>query len=295
MDAQPPFRYFSAMHPDPIPVWQLYGEHNAFPDVLHVERIIDRAAGLDWTIAPHRHLHLHQVFLLLSGQIRMTLDGAAQPVTPPVIVNIPRGTVHGFAFSAGTEGFVLTLPADDFPDLFGPVAETAAPLSRVFTLPAAPPMISRMQALSAAHAESRPFRQTQLRGEAAALLAMALDSAQQVHPQRAADPRIQRFATLVRATLSSRQTVEDLAAELAMSPRHLSRLCRSQTGLSAQAFVEAHKIREACRLLVYTRMSVQQVAFHLGFDDPSYFSRVFQRNLRLSPTAYRARFDGAAA
>ena len=50
-------------------------------------------------------------------------------------------------------------------------------------------------------------------------------------------------------------------------------------------------MREACRLLVYTRMTAQQIAYQLGFEDPSYFSRVFQRNLHISPSAYRSRFD----
>jgi AraC family transcriptional activator of pobA len=51
-----------------IPAWSLYGESRAFPDVMHIERFTDRAAGLDWRIAPHRHLHLHQFFLIQSGR-----------------------------------------------------------------------------------------------------------------------------------------------------------------------------------------------------------------------------------
>ena len=130
MDAARNFWYFPAMTAVPIPTWQLYGELNAFPDILHVEQVVDRAAGLDWTIGSHRHLHLHQLFLLTSGTIQLTLDGKAHSVVPPAVINIPRGTVHGFSFSAGTEGFVLTLPTDDFADLFTAPAETAAVLAR---------------------------------------------------------------------------------------------------------------------------------------------------------------------
>jgi AraC family transcriptional regulator, transcriptional activator of pobA len=68
-------------------------------------------------------------------------------------------------------------------------------------------------------------------------------------------------------------------------------LCKASTGLTVQGDVEAQKMHEACRLLVYTSMPAQQIAYHLGFDDPSYFSRVFQRNLHLSPSAYRSRFE----
>ncbi len=91
--------------------------------------------------------------------------------------------------------------------------------------------------------------------------------------------------------MTRRLSLADLAQALALSPRHLSRLCKAETGLTVQSYFEAQKMREACRLLVYTRMSVQQIAYHLGYDDPAYFSRSFHRNLHLAPSAYRARFE----
>lgn len=289
MDAPPKFWYFSDMTLDPIPVWQLYGEKTAFPDVLHVERIIDRAAGLHWAIAAHRHLHLHQIFLLISGQIQMTLDGAVHHIQPPAVVNVPRGTVHGFSFSAGTEGFVVTLPTDHFPDLFDPASECAAPLARSFILPA--DLSPAFAAIAQTHAENLPYRRTHLRAQAAALFVAILQNDQGAQARRRNDPRIARFEDLVRQSLQTPRSVQDFAADLALSPRHLSRMCRAETGLSAQAYIEAQKMREACRLLAYTRMTASQVAYHLGYDDPSYFSRVFQRNLNLSPRAYRDRFE----
>ena len=292
MDVPHNLWYFTAMAQTQIPSWQLYGEVNAFPDIMHVEQVVDRAAGLDWTIPVHRHLHLHQLFLLTSGDIDLTLNDQLQTVIPPVVVNIPRGTVHSFSFSAGTEGFVVTLPADDFPELFASQAETAAALARVFTLRADPGLCQRFQALAAAHAGNVAFRRTLLRAEAAALIAQVLEKDMEIHAGQASmDPRIQRFAAMVRDQLTRRFSLPDLAQALALSPRHLSRLCKAETGLTAQSYFEAQKMREACRLLVYTRMSVQQIAYHLGFDDPAYFSRAFLRNLQQSPSAYRAGFD----
>ena len=51
---------------------------------------------------------------------------------------------------------------------------------------------------------------------------------------------------------------------------------------------------EAERQLRYTSMSVAQVAFHLGFDDPAYFSRFFTRRMGLTPRAFRTH-DGPEA
>ena len=71
--------------------------------------------------------------------------------------------------------------------------------------------------------------------------------------------------------------------------RHLARLCRDGAGASPQALIHAAVLREACRMLAYTRLQVAEVGHRLGFDDPAYFSRFFQRGTGVSPRAYRAR------
>jgi AraC family transcriptional regulator, transcriptional activator of pobA len=284
--------YFSAMASTMIPSWQLYGEVTAFPDILHVEQVVDRAEGLDWTIGAHRHVHLHQLLLLTFGDINLTLDGEPNTIVPPAVINIPRGIVHGFSFSSGTEGIVLTLPADDFPDLFTAPAETATALARVFTLTADPAIVHRFHAITAAHAGHAPFRRTLVRAEVAALVAEVTAKAHEIYGKRVSiDARIQQFEAMVRNSISRRFSLSDTSQALSMSPRHLSRLCKAETGMTAQGYFLAQKMREACRLLVYTGMSAQQIAYHLGFDDPSYFSRVFRRFYRLSPSAYRSRFE----
>lgn len=82
-----------------------------------------------------------------------------------------------------------------------------------------------------------------------------------------------------------------MARAFAISPCHLSRLCKSETGMSSQRCFEAQKMRESCRLLVYTRMALQQIADQLGFNDPSHFSRFFLRNFKFSPNVCRSHFD----
>lgn len=293
MDEAGKFWYFPAMSQSPIPAWNLYGENSPFPDLLHIERIVDRAAGLDWRIAPHRHLHLHQVFLLTGGGGRLSFDGVAQELVPPVLVNLPRGVVHGFAFAAGTEGFVMTLPAADFPELFGPEAETAPALAQAWAGPVPEGVEAGFAVIAAAHEGQGAFRRLRLRAAALDLgCAVAEAIGAPVVAPEVADPRMARFEALIRRELGSGWQLADYARELGLSERHLRRLCRGATGLSAHAYLEGVRLREACRLLAYTRMQVQEVGFALGFDDPAYFGRVFARVTGLSPGAYRARLEG---
>jgi AraC family transcriptional activator of pobA len=294
--------YFSAMLPDvsppapraeSIPVWTLYGENQTFPDLLHIERITDRAAGLDWRIAPHRHLHLHQFFLILDGDTRVTLDGLAPQATPPFVLSVPPGTVHGFHFSAGTAGYVLTVPLQSLPELLATAGPQGNPLGQAGLLPPDPDLLSLFAAIYAEHAAAHPARALMLRGlatQVACLVLRGMDRARAaIGP--IADPRYQKFQTLILQHLRDGWRLTDYARAIGVSDRHLNRISRLATGLSAAAVVEAALMREACRLLVYTRASIASVGYDLGFEDPSYFSRAFRRGIGLSPGAYRAGFE----
>ncbi|MDX2110436.1 MAG: AraC family transcriptional regulator [Verrucomicrobiota bacterium] len=51
------------------------------------------------------------------------------------------------------------------------------------------------------------------------------------------------------------------------------------------------RMREACRLLVETHLTVADISTRVGYDDPLYFSRKFHRELSMTATAYRARYQ----
>lgn len=291
MDDVPKNWYFSAMDRTKIPSWQLYGEHSPFPDLVHIETITDRAAGLDWHIAPHRHLHLHQVFLILSGAARLTIDGKTLRGAARFVMNMPRGHVHGFAFAAGTEGFVLTLPAADFPELFAPEAETRAALERPFVVPD-PGLAPHFHEIARLHGAPAPLRRLKLRAAALQLCCALAEAGGETDRQGdQGDARITRFEELIRAHLADGWQLADYARVLGLSERHLRRLCLSVTGLSAHGFLEATRLREACRLLAYTRMRVQEVGFALGFDDPAYFARAFRRGMGMAASDYRRQLE----
>ena len=73
-----------------------------------------------------------------------------------------------------------------------------------------------------------------------------------------------------------------------MTVDHLSRTCRAVLQQSALGLLNERRMLEARRLLAYTPMSVAQVAQEIGYEDPAYFSRIFQRHTGQAPSAYRA-------
>ena len=75
-----------------------------------------------------------------------------------------------------------------------------------------------------------------------------------------------------------------------VSAKHLSEIVKSATGLTALHYIHERVIQEAEYLLVYTLLSIKEIAFTLQFDDPSHFSRFFKKHKQLSPIEFRKLF-----
>lgn len=78
-----------------------------------------------------------------------------------------------------------------------------------------------------------------------------------------------------------------MASELGITGTYLNLLCQRLTGCSALQVLHARIMLEARRLLIYTPLTIGQVADDLGFEDPAYFTRFFKRHAGVSPKAFR--------
>ncbi|MDA3959842.1 MAG: AraC family transcriptional regulator [Planctomycetota bacterium] len=84
-------------------------------------------------------------------------------------------------------------------------------------------------------------------------------------------------------------SLEEVADLAALSVSQFSLRFRRRFGLSPMRYLGEQRMAAAQRLLEQTGLTVQQVAWRVGFPDPLYFSRQFRRHAGLSPSAYRQR------
>jgi len=96
-----------------------------------------------------------------------------------------------------------------------------------------------------------------------------------------------RIHDFCRKNLDRPISVEDLADVAGCSRWHFSRRFRKLSGESPHSFILAQKMRLALRLLQTTAASVKEIALSCGFDDTSYFCKVFKLHYSTTPAAYR--------
>lgn len=85
-------------------------------------------------------------------------------------------------------------------------------------------------------------------------------------------------------------SVSYFSDKLNFSQNYLSDMLRSTTGLSAKQHIQQKLIEEAKGLLSNSELNVSQIAYHLGFEHPQSFHKLFKNKTRQSPLEYRANF-----
>lgn len=275
-----------------IPTYALYGEGvvPAPGGFAHIETIAERSALHDWEIGVHRHDHFVQVLLVEEGHADVTLEGVSENLSGPGRVIVPAAAVHGFRFREDTRGFVLTLSTDFSTRSTGPADPLLTVLSRG-GLALLPP-----QATARAFWLAREMLDLQQQWQQQDPLFLALAEAlirtlvvQEVatSPDPRADRRLDRFRRLVELHYRQHLSLDFYAADLGMTRRTLTRLTTAQLGCTPLEVIHRRLALEAHRLLRFTNATATQVAAELGFDDPSYFSRFYQRMTGRRPAAER--------
>ena len=81
--------------------------------------------------------------------------------------------------------------------------------------------------------------------------------------------------------------LEDVARHIGRTPNYTSYLVRSATGLTVVEHLTAIRIKNACSLLAYSSVPIEEVARSCGFSDVAYFCRVFKNSVGITPNRYR--------
>lgn len=278
-----------------VPTYGLYGEaQQPGPDFwIHSETIASRSRLHNWEIKQHRHESFFQILQIRSGEGDALFGAETFRLTAGTLVFVPPGFIHGFRFSRDLDGQVITMLAER-------VASRPVESRGIFARPRVVHLAENSDSVFLGITLDR------VEGELAsgfsprgAFLEACLDivltlSATLTDP--GADPqeiavrdRIARLNTLIGNHYREHRPAAFYADKLGVSITHLNRIARAGTGRSLNVLLTERLMSEAQRNLVFSLLTVQQIAYDLGFSDPAYFIRVFARITGETPGAFRER------
>ena len=279
-----------------IPSFFLFGEplRTVEGKFLHLEALDDRTRPNDWNIRAHAHVDLNHLFHITAGGGVMHVDAETIPFAAPCLLLAPSGVVHGFAYEVDTTGSVLTLADSYLRDL----TDREPDFASLFRVPCQLPLGPESRIAASLESLSRELVWTAPGGGAAVeahLLTVLVETLRLLVHARAASPAVQgaqatllaRFRELIEAHYRSGLSMEAYAERLGVTVARLRATCLKVAAASPLRLVQDRMMLEARRALLYSNMTIAEVGYHLGFEDPAYFSRFFAKAEGRSPRAFR--------
>jgi AraC-like DNA-binding protein len=128
---------------------------------------------------------------------------------------------------------------------------------------------------------------------AGAAIGLSAERAPARRPTLRDERRVTRAVRHIELHADEPLTLSRLAQEAAMSPYHFLRTFRDATGLTPHRFILRARMHRAALRLRQNDDAISAIAYECGFNDLATFNRRFTRVMGATPTAYRARRQGA--
>ena len=236
------------------------------------------------------HLHgFYEIIWFQKGSGIHYVDFNQYAIAPGTIFFISPGQIHSFDTKHDQEGYVLKVCAELFDDFVGLSCVTVQDKDSA----ALEMLIGAMQ--EELKKEDSLGHREALHALVKLFLIMVRRSYAEINPSAPNPHKVSykaflNFRKLIEENYCRLHTVKDYASLLNVSSKTLTLYVNECSKYSPLELINNRIILEAKRLLRYSVLSVKEIAFRLGFEDPSYFAKFFKRLVKQSPADYRESF-----
>lgn len=101
---------------------------------------------------------------------------------------------------------------------------------------------------------------------------------------------VERAKDYVRKHYREKIYLDDIADSIGISPTHLSKLFKKETGQCLQDYINEERVFRAANLLMYSELSLMEIAEYVHFPSQSYFGKIFKQFKGVSPRIFRDQY-----
>ena len=275
--------------------------YNELVDGFHIDRVVrDYNYSMDI-----RHIHEeYEIYYLLEGERYYFINQQTYLVTPGTLVFIDKEQIHrtGMA-SAGPHHDRIVLgimeePFSAFLASFGGLQLQSffTEQGSILTLPEEmrPYIQSLLQDIASELIHQKPgyllAAMTKLAEFFIAVLRLQPEGPVVSSPARHSNPKYQKVdevAHYIVEHCTEQISLEDLAGRFYINKFYLSRIFKEVTSFTINDYLNVNRIKKAHRLLLETDDSITSIAEQLGYENITYFERVFKKYRNMTPLKYR--------
>lgn len=274
-------------------------KHQVDFNLQRMEVIYDQAQGK--VDVPHRHDY-YTVILVEKAEGHHVIDYKTYNFNPLQVHFVSPGQVHQVVTRSRPKGSVFTFSQDflienNIPERFISNINLFRQFGETPPLDIDEVTFGRLSRILGEMQECLPLNLHYRNRALGALLQLfliycnnsCLLDTKQLDEEHSGVCMLRDFKDLVNQNFTKWHKVSEYAPTLHITPKHLSYTIKSLTGKTAKELIQDRLSLEAKRLLFHTHLTIKEIAYRLGYEEPLHFSSFFKKQAGESPSQYRQR------
>lgn len=236
------------------------------------------------------HLHNHiELGFVKSGKTRVSVDSSVYEVGAGDIIVVFPNQIHRFE-TLEREQYILLLVNPDMLPEFSKQFTTTLPESNLVKGAALDSELSSIiESISKTYYESSSYKDAVIRGYLLAFFGKLLEKTE-LRDVQSCDYHVLGLILNYCITNSSRNlSLSLLEKELHVSKYYISHIMSSKLHIGFNDYINSLRVSNACKYLSNTDKSITEISEIVGFNTLRTFNRAFQKQMGITPTAYRTR------
>ncbi|ADB39782.1 helix-turn-helix domain-containing protein [Spirosoma linguale] len=285
---------------DTIPVRQGHTDTSNSADLgpIIVRRLEELLAGEDMVQPLHRH-SFYFILVIEKGSGRHTIDFTSHPIVDGTIFIIRPGQVHELTVTKDSKGFLVQIFDEFYVHTDKLAKQTLKNVSRTNFYRTGDEHVDRIRTFLDTMVreifEKRPYY------EQAIQLTLHLLFIDLLRQQKSASinsgsastynqQQLELFQDLIANHFADQKQLSWYARQLHLSVYQLNAVAKATLDKTGSTLINEYILLEAKRYLLATANQINLIAWHLGYEDVSYFIRFFKKHTGYSPEAFRMKF-----
>ncbi|PKL78006.1 MAG: AraC family transcriptional regulator [Ignavibacteriae bacterium HGW-Ignavibacteriae-4] len=247
-------------------------------------------------------LHRHDFYFVLfikHGKGEHEIDFIKYEVDNYSVFLLRPGQVHQLKLEKGTTGFILQFTSDFYAPSKNPANSVLRKVSNKNHCPLSTERFEKIDLLLQVIFQEFTQKQARFKDVIIAsldilfieLLRQSNDPNKIVNEAKLySQERLEELKDLLEKNIQTKKQVVNYAEMLNMTSYQLNSITKTLLQKTVSDLIDDQIILEAKRILIGTSNQVNQVAYILGYDDPSYFIRFFKKQTRMTPEEFRRNY-----
>ena len=262
--------------------------------LFHIFEITKEVVDMLRSKSEEAHFHdFEEIIVVTQGSLEHYIDFQMEVVHAPFVSYVSQGKVHRIVEHPDLRGWVINYQNEFIPDsklsfYSNFIASTNIPISNNSC---SGNFESLCRIIHAEYTQESPDMTT-LCYLTSGLVAMMEAERKRNIPEKTSTKLSQietfnNFLKILEENFRRDEGVSFYANKMNMSERNLNIICKNNFQKSVSEIIETRKLIEAKKLLIHSNKTVSEIGYELGYNEKSYFSRVFRNKLSVTPTQFR--------